>query len=178
MTRPDARLTRRLAIAALAMFGFGYALIPLYDVFCEVTGLNGRSSKLEAASLPDGKVDSERWVTVEFLANVNGNLNWEFAPQVTRMRVQPGKTYHAVYNATNHAAQAVVGQAIPSVTPGLAAKHFNKIECFCFKQQTLGPGERRQMPLTFVVDTDLPRKLSTVTLSYTFFDTQRTARMR
>lgn len=165
------RLVRKLLLAVVAMFGFGFALIPLYDVFCEVTGLNGKTGT-RAVAVEKGAVDTERTVTVEFVANVNVSAPWEFAPTVTRMQVHPGEFYQTSYRARNLAAEPLVGQAVPSVSPGQAARHFQKIECFCFTRQEFAAKEGRDMPVVFMVDPALPSDISTVTLSYTFFKLQ------
>lgn len=166
----NGRLTRKLWLATLAMFGFGFALVPLYNVFCQITGLNGKTGRVEAQASQAMAVDESRWVTVEFTASVNSGMPWEFKAKQTRMRVHPGATYTAAYYARNTAAETITGQAVPSVTPGRAASHFNKIECFCFDRQELKAGERKEMPVRFVVDRNLPPEVSTVTLSYTFFN--------
>lgn len=134
------RTVRRLLVAVALMFGFGFALVPLYDVFCEVTGINGKSAALlggAASSAPAPAADAgpAREVTVEFVANTNGNLPWDFRPTVPRMKVRVGEMARTVYIAHNRAARSVVGQAIPSVAPGVAARHLHKLECFCFTEQ-------------------------------------------
>lgn len=163
------RVAKRLLVAALAMFGFGFALVPLYDVFCDITGINGKTGRLEREQALSSKVDEERMVTVEFLASVNGELPWDFKPTTRRIKVHPGAVTEVSYTARNRTAETVVGQAVPSVAPGLAAKYFNKTECFCFTRQTLGPEEEKEMPLRFVVDPELPEEIGTLSLSYTFF---------
>ncbi len=163
------RLVRRLALVTLAMFGFGFALVPLYDVLCEVTGLNGKTGRVEAGAV-GGEIDSTRWVTVEFTGSVHQGMPWEFRPAQKRMRVHPGEVAVAYYSVRNATSDTIVGQAVPSVTPGLAAAHFKKIECFCFSRQELKSGERREMPVRFVVDRELAPGIRTVTLSYTFFN--------
>lgn len=172
--RKVARTTRRLALAAVLMFGFGFALVPLYNVMCEAMGLNGKSSALTGAAsvtLPEpAAVAPGREVTVEFVASTNAELPWDFRPAVGRMKVRVGETAEAVYVARNRAAHAVTGQAIPSVAPGLAAKHFHKIECFCFTEQTLAAGEQKDMTVRFRVDPELADSVHTLTLGYTFFD--------
>ena len=147
------------------MFGFGFALAPLYDVFCQVTGLNGKTGRIELEQALSDNVDTGRMVTVEFLATVNSELPWEFQPVVKKVRVHPGAVTEVKYHARNLNGHSVTGQAAPS----LAAKYFNKTECFCFTRQTLGPREARDMPLRFVVDPDLPADIRTVSLSYTFY---------
>lgn len=158
----------RLAAVTLGMFAFGYALVPLYDVICEVTGLNGKTGRAEATV--QGPVDTSRWVTVEFMGNTTSGLPWEFRPLQKSMRVHPGEVAVAHYEARNIAAEAITGQAVPSVAPNKAASYFKKIECFCFTQQKLAAGEARRMPVQFVVDPALSRDVSTVTLSYAFFN--------
>jgi cytochrome c oxidase assembly protein subunit 11 len=162
------RTALKLAGAVVAMFGFGYALVPLYDVFCEITGLNGKTGVVSAASL-DGNVDTTRSVTVEFMTSVNSGLPWEFRPSTARTVVHPGGVYEATFYARNISGETIVGHAVPSVAPGTASRHFNKIECFCFTEQRFGPGEGREMPVRFVIDRGLPAEIRTVTLSYTFF---------
>ena len=150
------------------MAGFGFALVPLYNVFCDITGLNGKTDN-EAAVVTDSRIDTERTITVELVATLNTTAPWEFAPREAKMQVHPGEFYQTSFFARNLTNEALVGQAIPSVAPGLAAKHFQKIECFCFSRQAFEPGEGRDMPLTFRIDPDLSKDVSTVTLSYTFF---------
>jgi cytochrome c oxidase assembly protein subunit 11 len=177
--RPQAnrKLIRRLAFAAVAMFGFGFALVPLYNVFCDITGLNGKTGgAVDAAAAASSPIDKSRLVTVEFLSAVKAGLPWDFRPSTKKMRVHPGEIYETHYIARNRSNREIVGQAVPSVAPGFAAKHFNKIECFCFTQQTLAAGEEQQMPLRFVVDPKLPAEVSTVTLSYTFFESRTNER--
>ncbi len=163
------RSAGRLGLVVLAMFGFGFALVPLYDVFCEITGLNGKTGVVEASAL-DGNVDESRLITVEFTASVNSALPWEFGPISYKMKVHPGKVYEASYVAKNLGSQARVGQAVPSVAPASASKYFDKTECFCFTRQRFEAGESRELPLRFVLDKALPAEIKTVTLSYTFFE--------
>jgi cytochrome c oxidase assembly protein subunit 11 len=153
------------------MFGFGFALVPLYDVFCEITGLNGKTGVVEASEL-DGRVDQERLVTVEFVASVNSRLPWKFTPERRQMQVHPGEIYEAKFVARNLASEAMIGQAVPSVAPATASRYFNKTECFCFSQQRFEAGEERRLPVRFVIDRALPSNIGTVTLSYTFFKQQ------
>ncbi len=162
------RLMQRLGFVALGMFGFGFAMVPLYDVLCEVTGLNGKTNRTAATQL-ERAVNTERLVNVEFLASVNQSAPWQFRPNVVKMQVHPGEFYRISYFAENKTDQPLVGQAIPSVAPGVAASHFQKIECFCFSRQDFAPHEGRDMPVVFRIDPNLPADVSTVTLSYTFF---------
>ena len=174
-TEPDKQLSRannrtalKLGVVFVAMFGFSFALVPLYDLLCDITGLGGNTGVANAAEV-SGNVDESRTVKVQFLATSNSKIPWEFAPGEDAVRVHPGKIYAATYTATNTSSQTVVGQAIPKVSPPLASKYFSKTECFCFSNQTLAPGETREMPIRFVVDQALPARIKSVTLSYTFF---------
>jgi len=167
-----ARLPAKLAIIVVAMFGFGYLLVPMYNVFCELTGLNGKTVQ-KAAEVSESA--SDRLVAVEFLASVNENAPWEFRPSVSKMLVQPGKLYDTTFFARNRTNQMLIGQAVPSVAPGQAAKHFQKTECFCFTEQKFDPLEGRDMPVRFILDPELPAYIETVTLSYTFFSQQHVA---
>ena len=166
------RVVKRLGIAAVLMFGFGFALVPLYDVFCDITGINGKTGRIELEEALSQQIDEDRLVTVEFLATVHSDLPWEFRPMVKRIKVHPGEVTEVNYFATNQTENLVAGQAVPSLAPGLAAKYFNKTECFCFTRQTLGPGESKEMPLRFVVDPELPENIRTVSLSYTFYQAE------
>ena len=169
------KVVKRLGIAAVLMFGFGFALVPLYDVFCDITGLNGKTGRIELEDALSQTVDEERLVTVEFLGVVHSELPWEFRPMVRKIKVHPGEVTEVNYYAMNKTDNIVTGQAIPSLAPGLAAKYFNKTECFCFTRQSLGPGEGKEMPLRFVVDPALPEDVRTVSLSYTFFQAEAVA---
>jgi cytochrome c oxidase assembly protein subunit 11 len=164
------RLAVRLALVAVLFTGFGFALVPLYDVFCQMTGLDGRTGAIAAAEVKNSQVDYSRWVTVEFMSHSMPGAGLEFVPEKFKIRVHPGAIAHINYVGKNPTDRSYVGQAVPNVTPAVAAKHFKKIECFCFTQQTFQPGEVKQMPVTFVVSPELSRDLSTVTLSYTFFE--------
>ena len=147
------------------MFGFGYALVPLYPAVCNVLGIN----QLGVDEAPvNTQVDRTRTVGIEFDTNVH-DMPWKFKPMVGHLSVHPGELTQVMFEVINTRDAAVTGQAIPSYGPPLAAKHFRKLECFCFTKQTLAPGERRQMPVMFVVDPALPKEISTITLSYTFF---------
>jgi cytochrome c oxidase assembly protein subunit 11 len=159
-------------IAVIGMFGFGFALVPLYDVFCEITGLNGKTDP--TASTKIYEVDQSRTITVEFVATVNG-LPWKFEPLQKKVTVHPGELSTVSYTATNLSSSDIVGQAIPSVTPGPAASFFSKTECFCFTNQLLKAGETREMPVYFVIDPLISKDISIVTLSYTFFKIDATS---
>ncbi len=166
-------LTWQLVTLVVAMFGFGFLLVPLYDVFCDITGVNGKTDDRPAQVVE--APDPDRLVTVEFLGSVNQNAPWEFRPSVTKMQVHPGKLYDTTFFARNLADEAVVGQAVPSVSPGQAAKYFQKTECFCFTDQAFAAGEGRDMPVRFILDPAIPAHVETVTLSYTFFATNKVA---
>ena len=172
-TRANRRTALRLALVVLAMFGFGYALVPLYDVLCEITGLGGRTGVVAARAL-DGVVDTSRTIKVQFIGTVSSRLPWEFHPDLASMDVHPGQVYETTYSARNLSPDATTGQARPSVAPTVASLHFNKTECFCFIEQALAPGEARTMPVRFVLSRDIPAEITTVTLSYTFFNTRDT----
>ena len=163
------KLVGRLGMAAVVMFGFGFAMVPLYNVFCDITGLNGKTGRIEAEAALGQAVDMEREVTVEFVVSVNSDLPWEIKPMVRQIKVHPGAVTEVKYAARNITGNTVIGQAVPSLVPGLASKYFNKTECFCFTQQTLAAGEYKEMPLRFVVDPALPKDVSSVALSYTFY---------
>ncbi len=153
---------------AVGMFGFAFALVPLYAIFCEVTGLNGKTAGRATGPANVSEV-SGREVTIQFLAHVGNGMPWEFRPTEHQLRVRLGEVNTTDYYARNRAAQAVTGQAVPSVTPGYAAKYLHKVECFCFTQQHLDAGEDQQMPVRFYVGNDLPDEINTLTLSYTLF---------
>ena len=169
------RIVRRLAMVALLMFGFCFALVPLYNVFCDVTGLNGKTGRIDPGQALTAQVDKERLVTVEFLGMASSDLPWEFRPMVRQVRVHPGEVTEVHYFARNRTGSQVTGQAVPSVAPGQAAKYFNKTECFCFTRQTLQAGESKEMPVRFMVDPALPEDVVRVSLSYTFFRAQDAA---
>jgi len=172
-TGSNPKLVKRLLLIVVGMFGFGFAMVPLYDVFCDITGINGKTGGRVAIATAL-EPDLNRTVMVEFIANVNQSMPWDFAPVVSRMEVHPGKMYRTSFHAKNRTDRTMLGQAIPSVTPGLAARHFKKTECFCFTEQQFSAGEGRDMPLMFMVDPELPEEIEVVTLSYTFFDKQKT----
>lgn len=160
------KLLWKLATIACAMFGFGFALVPLYEQICAATGIN---NVFRSSSVTNSQVDSTRTLTVELDANING-LPWRFAPRERSVRVHPGELVQVAYVVRNDSDHPIVGQAVPSYGPQLAGRYFKKIDCFCFTQQTLGPGESRVMPVVFVIDPSMPAEVSTVTLSYTFFE--------
>lgn len=168
------KLVLRLLFVIVGMFGFGFALVPLYDLFCDVTGLNGKTNS--EAYLPVAElIDTSREVKVQFIATNNANMRWEFRPDVFELKVHPGEEITTTFFARNPSGKVMVAQAIPSVSPGKAAAYFHKTECFCFNQQQLAGGEAIDMPLRFIVDRDVPKDVNTITLSYTLFDVTKTA---
>ena len=166
-------LVGRLLILAIAMFGFGFALVPLYDVFCEITGFGGRTNT-EAVTVAEAP-DISREIRVEFMTTVNSYAPFEFRADADSMTVHPGKMYFATFTAKNLTESDKVAQAVPSVAPNAAAEHFVKIECFCFDNQQFAANEEKAMPVQFIVDPDLPDYVDTITLQYTFFDTASVA---
>ena len=161
------RLSRRLAVVAVGMFGFGFALVPFYNQICAALGVNSIETKDEVAL--NTQVDASRSITIEFDAN-SRNPAWRFRPLVNRISVHPGEVATVEYEVVNAGAAPVTAQAVPSYGPQLAAEYFKKVECFCFTQQTLAGGESRRMPVTFIVDPRLPKEVNTIALSYTFFE--------
>lgn len=179
----NAKLAKRLAFAVVGMFGFGFAMVPLYSLVCDVTGINkaGGLSSGGRVALEDvihGGIDENRLITVEFDVTLNAGLPWDVTPEVKRMQVHPGKAYEVVFTAENKTDEVVVTQAVPGITPWQATEHFSKVECFCFTQQKLQPREKKEMPLRFVITKALPEKYGTVTLSYTFMDTDRSKALK
>lgn len=168
-TQDSRSLIVRLAVLSLAMFGFGFLLVPIYDAFCEVTGLGGKTNRV-AVEAPSTEADSSREISLEFVTTVNAYAPWEFSSRLDEMTVNPGGMYEATFVARNLSDVDKVAQAVPSVSPQQAAKYFKKLECFCFSQQDFAAGEERELPVRFVIDSDLPDYLDTITLSYTFFD--------
>lgn len=162
-----ATLLRRLIFICIAMFGFGYALVPLYDVFCDITGINGKTSNQAAGAA--SSVDDSREITIEFLATSDASIPWSFAPEVARLNLHPGQVVVTHYQVENLTSEAMVGRAVPSVSPGEAAKYFKKMECFCFTEQPLDAHERKNMPVQFFVDPELPAHFKTITLSYRLY---------
>jgi cytochrome c oxidase assembly protein subunit 11 len=177
LQRDNLALLRKLAIIAVLMFGFGYALVPLYKSICEALGINVLSlSERQATGIgkaADGsnsQIDRSRTITVEFDANARGPF--EFTPAQRSLQVHPGELTTVMYEFRNTQKRALAAQAIPSYAPKQATAHFNKLECFCFNEFTLAPGESKQWPVVFVIDPRLPKDVRTITLSYTFFEVQ------
>ncbi len=155
---------------ALLMFGLGFAMVPLYEKFCQITGITDTTAR---KTVEDYTINKNRVIRVEFDATINQDLEFEFRPLTPFVEVHPGETREVNFFVKNNTQRDIVAQAVPSVTPIFATTHLNKIECFCFTQQTLKAGEERIMPLRFVLDDGVPEEISTVTLSYTFMDINR-----
>lgn len=167
--RANNRLALKLGVFVLAMFGFGYALVPLYDVFCAITGLNGKTNTT-AISENSYQIDKNRQVTLQFVTSVNESAPLLFHAKTKQIKVHPGQ-YHTVnFYAQNQSTKPMLARAIPSVTPGAAAEYLHKTQCFCFDEQTFAIGQGKTMPVRFVIDPALPAKYQTITLAYTFFD--------
>jgi cytochrome c oxidase assembly protein subunit 11 len=167
LKQENRRLFTRLALVAAGMFGFGYALVPFYYAICEAWGVNAFGETRAAPA--NTQVDTSRTITIEFDSNAH-NLPWRFRPLVNHVQVHPGEVTTVEYEVVNVRGEAVTGQAVPSYGPQYAGEYFNKLECFCFRQQTLAAGETRRMPVTFVIDPKLPASVNTIALSYTFFE--------
>jgi cytochrome c oxidase assembly protein subunit 11 len=166
--RANRRMLVRLGVVVVAMFGFGFALVPFYEKICEVAGLR----TIARADAPTNtQVDATRSVRIEFDTNVR-NLPWRFKPREAIVSVHPGQVVQAVFDVVNTTDRPITGQAIPSYGPQYAAQYFRKLDCFCFTKQTLKPGESRAMPVVFVIDPAAPRELNTISLSYTFFEVE------
>lgn len=165
----NATTLSKLLVVAVMMFGFGYALIPVYKQICELTGINLLTPKDGAvAPVANTQIDKTRTITIEFDANSQGP--WRFRPTVSSMQVHPGEMAQVVYEVVNTQSRSIDAQAIPSYAPQQAAAHFKKVECFCFQQQTLKPNEAKEMPVVFYIDPALPANVKIITLSYTFFE--------
>ena len=173
--RSSRRHGLRLVVVVLAMFGFGFALGPIYSALCKVTGINGKTSGLQADASKLPAIDTSRWVTVQFVTTVNGGRDWEFHPEQSEVRVHPGQLTTVNFHAKNTEEHDLVAQAVPNVAPWNAAKHLRKTECFCFNNQPFKAGETKEMPVRFMLDPALPADVDVVTLSYTFFDITQSA---
>ena len=160
-------LSRKLAVIAIGMFGFGFALVPFYNQICAALGVNSIEERAEAPA--NSQIDRSRTVTIELDSNAH-NLPWRFKPVVNRVTVHPGELTTVEYEIVNVRGAPVTGQAVPSYGPQIAGEYFKKIECFCFTQQTLAAGETRRLPVVFIVDPRLPKDVSTIAVSYTFFE--------
>ncbi|HXR56713.1 MAG TPA: cytochrome c oxidase assembly protein [Casimicrobiaceae bacterium] len=172
IARSNRTLIMKLVVVVVAMFGFGYALVPFYEKICEATGLRNIDS---ADTVGNTQVDTTRTVRIEFDTNTR-NLPWQFRALQLATDVHPGAVTQAMFEVVNMTDHPITGQAIPSYGPQQAALYFKKLDCFCFSQQTLAPHEKRDMPVVFVVDPKLPKDVPTITLSYTFFEVEGNAR--
>ena len=170
MLNSSKSVVTKLAIVAVCMFGFGYVLVPLYDVFCDLTGLRFTQDANEELVAQEITEDTSRIVTVEFDASLNQSMPWDVKPAVSKMQVHPGRVYTTNYIAKNKTQSQMIGQAVPSITPYIANRHLVKTECFCFESQAINAGEKVEMPLSFMINPKLPKDVKVVTLSYTFFD--------
>jgi cytochrome c oxidase assembly protein subunit 11 len=175
LLRDNRQLVAKLALIAALMFGFGYALVPLYRAICNALGINILSVSERTTSAfgkktvePNTQIDRTRTITVEFDANARGP--WQFQPAQRSLQVHPGELATVMYEFQNMQNRTMAAQAIPSYAPMQAGAHFNKLECFCFNEYTLAPGEKKQWPVAFVIDPKLPKDVTTITLSYTFFE--------
>lgn len=170
VVKKHVKLVALLAAIVVGMFGFGFALVPIYNSLCKTLGINGKiNPEATAYDVSKAKID-ERVITVEFVATNNGGVPWAFYPKTRKIKVHPGEIAKLSFYAENTTNHTMTVQAIPSVTPGIAAKYVKKTECFCFTQQTLNGHEAMDMPLLFHLDNDLPEKVRTITLAYTLFD--------
>ncbi len=172
MTQTAGRRTAlKLALIPVAMFGFGYALVPLYNVFCDLTGLGGRGVKEVAADHVDPRgVDRGRDIKMEYVTSVNGDLPWQFKALTKTTKIHPGALNEAHFVVENQSDERIVGRAVYNVSPAEASIYLSKTECFCYTEQVLEPGEKLEMPMRFIIDTDLPDRIKGLTLSYTFFE--------
>lgn len=170
--KSNRRTTLLLAGLVVVMFGFGFAMVPLYNLFCQVTGTQSLAQRSDIGRVvrveSDAQVDESRWVTVKFDTTVHPDLPWEFNALTHRIRVHPGATYEVNFTAHNRSSERVTGQAIPSIAPWQATPYFNKMDCFCFNKQTLDGDQLADMPLRFRVATELPGEIHSLTLSYSF----------
>ena len=168
MNKGAKRTLRKLIIAVPLMFAFGFALVPLYDVFCEVTGLNGKVFQSEHSD--NLLTDEGRSIALQFISTNNENMPWIFKPSKQVMKIETGKYHTATFYVKNTTNKRMVAQAVPSVAPSNAAAHLKKLECFCFEQQELMPGEEANLPVRLLVSNDLPSNIKNIILSYTIFD--------
>ncbi len=166
--RDNRTLLTKLVVIVVAMFGFGYALVPFYEKICQVTGIRDIA---QPDAVANTQVDASRDVRIEFDSNVR-KLPWQFHPLTPVIGVHPGEVRQVMFEIVNTTNRPLTGQAVPSYGPIEAGQYFKKLECFCFAKQTLQPGERREMPVVFVIDSKLPADISTITLSYTFFEVE------
>ena len=168
--RSTKKLTGYLVLSVVAMFGFGFALVPLYDVMCEALGINGKTNAVSAVQPQGMQPDYSRTIRVEFMSHIKPDMPWHFSPEVRVLEVHPGEVVQTNYIAKNLSGASLIGQAVPSVSPGMGASYFNKMECFCFNQQPLDGFKSAEMGLIFYIEPDIPESIHTLTLSYTLFN--------
>ena len=168
--RSTKKLTGYLVLSVIGMFGFGFALVPLYDVMCEALGINGKTNTVSAVQPQGMQPDYSRTVRVEFMSHIKPDMPWQFSPEVRVLEVHPGEVVQTNYIAKNLSGASLVGQAVPSVSPGMGATYFNKMECFCFNQQPLDGYKTAEMGLIFYIEPEIPESIHTLTLSYTLFN--------
>jgi len=164
------RLLKTCAFVVIGMFGFGYAMVPLYNVMCKTLGINGKTGGQVSYMASADQVDKDREITIEFVATNNESLPWQFYPNLRKVSIHPGEQKRITFFAENDTDNTMIVQAIPSVSPSIAAKYLKKTECFCFTQQTMASHEHRDMPIIFHIDKAIPKNINTITLSYTLFD--------
>ncbi|MEC7911688.1 MAG: cytochrome c oxidase assembly protein [Pseudomonadota bacterium] len=169
MNNKSKKTIKLLSTAVLGMFVFSFALVPLYNVFCEVTGLNG---KIELKATTEKGLENQdgRDISIQFISHNNEEMPWIFKPSEDKIKIKTGKYHTATFYVRNTTSKRMVAQAIPSVAPSNAATHLKKLECFCFEQQELAPGEEALLPVKLLFDNDLPKSIKNVVLSYTIFD--------
>ncbi|WP_133469998.1 cytochrome c oxidase assembly protein [Paraglaciecola marina] len=172
--RKNSKMVVKLMAIVLGMFGFGFALVPLYDVLCDALGINGKTSEV-AAVYESVEVDTSRLITVDFITRINTGMPWEFKAKTRQVKVHPGEMSQVNFYVRNPTKSLIVGQAVPSVSPGPAALYMNKTECFCFEQQTLQAGEEVLMPMKFYVDPQLPKNITYFTVQYTLYNVTASA---
>ncbi|MBY7730311.1 cytochrome c oxidase assembly protein [Vibrio bathopelagicus] len=168
--RSTKTLTGYLVLSVIGMFGFGFALVPLYDVMCEALGINGKTNTVSAVQPQGMQPDYSRTVRVEFMSHIKPDMPWQFVPETRVLEVHPGEVVQTNYIAKNLSGLSLVGQAVPSVSPGNGATYFNKMECFCFNQQPLDGHKSAEMGLIFYIEPEIPESIHTLTLSYTLFN--------
>jgi cytochrome c oxidase assembly protein subunit 11 len=167
-------LVGKLIVITVIMFGFGYALVPLYEAFCRVTGFGGKTDIIEEAAANSAEI-IDRDVAITFTSHTNSNLPWEFKPVTRGLDVKVGEVQEATFYVKNYSDRPITGMATFNVTPPRAGFHFKKTECFCFSKQVLQPGEEQEMAVRFLLDSEMPEDVHELTLSYTFFDNEKYA---
>lgn len=175
MQADNARTVGKIVLIVFCMFGFGYALVPLYDVFCDITGINGKTNE-EAAIYEAVAIDETRTITVDFITRTNSGMPWEFTAQTREIEVHPGEMGEVAFYVRNPTKRDIIAQAVPSVSPGTASLYLNKTECFCFQHQPLKAGEEAVMPMVFYIDPQLPEDITYFTLQYTLYDITESAK--